>query len=223
MPRPEPEREEPPALLPVEAIPVPLLAFVLSRLGQSPAPAAPTGALHLRIADEVHVRADAVLAGAGDLAWQPAVRRTQGRRTAEPLGDGKAPFYRLTGTGEVWVAGAGAHWLPVALADDVLYVREDRVLAFEGSLSWEAGTVPGAGLRMLQFRGRGTVALEMDEAPVAVKVTDERPTLLAGSRLVGWVGRLVPHGAQPTLAGPAPFELACQGEGVVLLDAGGRR
>ena len=40
------------------------------------------------------------------------------------------------------------------------------MLAFEGSLAWEAGTVPGAGLRMLQFRGRGTVALELDEAPV---------------------------------------------------------
>jgi hypothetical protein len=86
------------------------------------------------------------------------------------------------------VAGAGTHWLPVALADDVLYVREDRVLAFEGSLSWEAGAVRGAALRMLQFRGRGTVALELDEAPVAIKITDERPTLLAGARLVGWVG-----------------------------------
>jgi uncharacterized protein (AIM24 family) len=224
----------------VDAIPVPLLTFVLSRLGQAPAPPAPTGALHLRVADEVHVRADAVLAGTGDITWRPAVRRAQGRRTSEPLGGGvapggdpgaapapRAPFFRLTGAGEVWVAGAGTHWLPVALADDVLYVREDRVLAFEGSLSWEAGAVRGAALRMLQFRGRGTVALELDEAPVAIKITDERPTLLAGARLVGWVGRLVPHGAVSDGGGPGPFpipfQLSCQGEGVVLLDAGGRR
>ena len=33
------------------------------------------------------------------------------------------------------------------------------MLAFEGTLSWETGTVPGAELRMLQFRGRGMVAL----------------------------------------------------------------
>ena len=183
------------------------------------------------------MRADAVLAGTGDITWRPAVRRAQGRRTSEPLGGGdapaapgavpRAPFFRLTGAGEVWVAGAGTHWLPVALADDVLYVREDRVLAFEGSLSWEAGSVRGAALRLLQFRGRGTVALELDEAPVAIKITDERPTLLAGARLVGWVGRLVPSGAQPDAGGSAqvqlPFQLSCQGEGVVLLDAGGRR
>ena len=83
----------------------------------------------------------------------------------------------------------------MSLTEDVLYVREDRVLAFDGTLSWETGTVPGAELRMLQFRGRGIVALALGEAPVAIKVTEDRPTLLAGARLVGWVGRLVPHGA----------------------------
>ena len=109
----------------------------------------------------------------------------------------------------------------MSLTEDVLYVREDRVLAFDGTLSWETGTVPGAELRMLQFRGRGIVALSLGEAPVAIKVTEDRPTLLAGARLVGWVGRLVPHGA-PVVgsndADTAPFQVVCQGEGVVLLD-----
>jgi uncharacterized protein (AIM24 family) len=205
----------------IEATPVPLLAFVLSRLGQAPAPAIPNGALRLSIADEAHVRADGVLAGAGDLAWAPAFRRSQGRHTSERLGPDGARFFRLTGPGDVWIAGAPACWLPVSLTEDVLYVREDRVLAFEGTLSWETGTVPGADLRMLQFRGRGVVALALGESPVAIKVTDDRPTLLTASRLVGWVGRLVPHGA-PVAAGveaaAAPFQIVCQGEGVILLD-----
>jgi uncharacterized protein (AIM24 family) len=205
----------------IEATPVPLLAFVLSRLGQAPAPAIPTGALRLTIADEVHVRADGVLAGAGSLVWHPAFRRSQGRHTTERLGSDGARFFRLTGTGEVWIAGAPARWLPVSLTEDVLYVREDRVLAFDGTLSWETGTVPGADLRMLQFRGRGIVALALDEAPIAIKVTEDRPTLLTGARLVGWVGRLVPHGAPVAGGGDpdaSPFQVACQGEGVVLLD-----
>jgi hypothetical protein len=52
-------------------------------------------------------------------------------------------------------------------------------------------------------------------------VTEDRPTLLTGARLVGWVGRLVPHGAPVPRGGDAdtsPFQVACQGEGVVLLD-----
>jgi len=205
----------------IEATPVPLLAFVLSRLGQAPAPAIPNGALRLAITDEAHVRADGVLAGAGNLAWHPAFRRAQGRHTTERLGSDGARFFRLTGAGDVWIAGAPSRWLPVSLTEDVLYVREDRVLAFDGTLSWETGTVPGADLRMLQFRGRGVVALALGEAPIAIKVTEDRPTLLTGARLVGWVGRLVPHGAPMADASDAdatPFQIACQGEGVVLLD-----
>ncbi|HEY7376314.1 MAG TPA: tetratricopeptide repeat protein [Polyangia bacterium] len=209
----------------IEATPVPLLAFVLSRLGQAPAPAIPSGALRLSIVDEAHVRADGVLAGAGNLTWAPAFRRSQGRHTTERLGPEGGRFFRLTGAGDVWIAGAPTRWLPVSLTEDVLYVREDRVLAFDGTLSWETGTVPGADLRMLQFRGRGVVALSLGDAPVAIKVTEDRPTLLAGARLVGWVGRLVPHGAPVsrtttggTATDPAPFQIVCQGEGVVLLD-----
>jgi tetratricopeptide (TPR) repeat protein len=202
---------------PREAEPIPLLSFVLSRLGQSPPPPAPAGALRLTIPDEAHVRADAILAGAGALRWETGYRRTQGRSSSEPLGTEQTPYFRLTGAGDIWIAGAPRRWLPLRLADDVLYVREDRVLAFEGSLTWEAGTVPSAGLRMLQFRGRGTVALDIHDASIALKVTDEKPTLLAAARLLGWVGRLVPHGAR--LPGASPFQLACQGEGVVLLDA----
>ena len=207
---------DPPQPREVEA--VPLLSFVLARLGQAPSPSIPSGALRLAIADEAHARADAILAGSGTLQWEPGVRRAQGRVSAEPMGcEGGAPFFRLTGGGEIWIAGATNRWLPLRLADDVLYVREDRVLAFEGSLTWEAGAVPNTGLRMLQFRGRGTVALELPTDAIAIKVTDERPTLLSAARLYGWVGRLVPHGAR--MPGTAPFQLGCQGEGVVLLEA----
>jgi tetratricopeptide (TPR) repeat protein len=211
-----PDTVDPPQPREVEA--VPLLSFVLARLGQAPSPSIPSGALRLAIADEAHARADAILAGAGTLKWEPGVRRAQGRVSTEPMGrEGGAPFFRLTGGGEIWIAGATNRWLPLRLADDVLYVREDRVLAFEGSLTWEAGAVPNTGLRMLQFRGRGTVALELPTDAIAIKVTDETPTLLSAARLYGWVGRLVPHGAR--MPGSAPFQLGCQGEGVVLLEA----
>ena len=215
--RSPPESAAPPR--PREAEPIPLLSFVLGRLGQAAPAPAPEGPLRLVISDEAHVREDAILAGAGALRWEPSVRRAQGKLSAEPLGVEGRRYHRLTGAGEVWIAGAVGRWQPLRLADDVLYVREDRVLAFEGSLAWEAGTVPNTGLRMLQFRGRGTVALSLPEAAIAIKVTDEHPTLLAGGRLVGWVGRLVPHGAR--LPEGAPFQLACQGEGVVLVEAAG--
>jgi uncharacterized protein (AIM24 family) len=195
---------------------VPLLGFVLSRLGVGASPPAPRGeALRLGVDDEAYVRAGAALAAVG-VRFEPAFRRMQGRLSAEPLAPGGAPFYRLTGPGEVWVAGAPGAWQAVALEDDILYVREDRVLAFDGGVSWEAGAVPGDGLRMLQFRGHGCVVLRLDAPPVAVKVTEDRPAFVARTHLLGWVGRLVTH--KQRAPGPSPFHLTCQGEGVVLFD-----
>ena len=138
------------------------------------------------------MRADAVLAAVG-VTFEPAFRRLQGRRSARPLGTLAAPFFRAVGRGEVWLAGEPGRWLALSLDDDVLYVREDRVLAFDGGLSWEAGATPGDGLRMLQFRGRGCVVLELEAPPAALKVTADRPATIASRRLLGWVGRLVTH------------------------------
>jgi uncharacterized protein (AIM24 family) len=204
-------------LAPVELAPVPLLGFVLSRLGMAAAPPAPIGeALRLVVDDEAYVRAGVALAAVG-VRCEPAFRRMQGRRSAEPLAPDGAPFFRLIGPGEVWVTGAAGAWQAVALEDDILYVREDRVLAFDGGVSWEAGAVPGDGLRMLQFRGRGCVVLRIDSPPVAVKVTEDRPAVVAREHLLGWVGRLVTH--KQRTPGASPFHLTCQGEGVLLFDS----
>jgi uncharacterized protein (AIM24 family) len=200
----------------VDATPVSLIAFVLSRLGLGAATALPSGAaLRLTVHDEAHLRADAALAAAG-IRWEPAFRRVQGRKSSAPLGTGRAPFYRAVGPGEIWVAGAPSRWVPLALEDDVLYVREDRVLAFDGTLSWEAGAIPGEGTRMLQFRGRGCVVLELDGPPAAVKVTSEQPILITSTRLVGWIGGLVAH--RPRAPRTSPLELACEGDGVLLFN-----
>ncbi|HXJ21459.1 MAG TPA: tetratricopeptide repeat protein [Polyangia bacterium] len=217
VPAPAPAAE-PPA--PIEAVPVPLVVFVRARLGRAQALPATRGALRLTVADEVHVRADAVLAGTGALHWDRGVRRAQGRLTSEPLGTSPAqPFFRLTGAGAVWVAGAPDRWLPVRLADDVLYVREDRVLAFEGALAWESGSVSDTGVPMLQFRGKGTVALELPRDAIALEVAADSPALVSAPRLYGWVGRLVPHAAGER--DNVPFQLTCDGEGIVLLEAAG--
>jgi tetratricopeptide (TPR) repeat protein len=211
-----------PAPRSLEAAPQPLLAFALARLGLADPVVRPEGqALRLDVADDLHVRADAALAGGGALRWEQAFRRIQGRASTEPLvGSAGVPFFHLTGAGEVWIAGTGGRWLPLTLDDDVFYVREDRVLAFGGALSWEAGAIPGDGLRMLQFRGKGQVVLQLDAAPAAVKVTEERPVLVSSSaRLYGWVGRLIAH--KPRAPGATPFEMSFQGDGVLLLQLPG--
>lgn len=209
---PDTSLEPPP---PEELAAVPLLGYVLARLGFSASPPPPEGqAFRLGVEDEAYVRADAALAAAG-VRVEPAFRRTRGRASRVPLAGAGQPFFRLVGPGDVWIAGAAGRWQALSLEDDILYVREDQVLAFDGGVSWEAGAVPGDGLRMLQFRGRGRVVLRLEAPPMAVKVTEDRPAVVGRASLLGWVGRLVTHKQRAAVS--TPFELACQGEGVLLL------
>ena len=209
----------------------PLVGFTVSRLGPPPEHSAWVGAAaRLSITDGAYVRADAAVASAGVVRWEEANRRVHGRPTAERLGSAEAPFFRVRGrSGELFVAappGTG-RLVPLQLEDDVLYLREDAVLAFEGTVSWEYGHIPRATVGMLQFRGRGLVAVCVRGEPGSVKVSPERPVQAAARNLLGWVGRVVAHGGlhdvgissvQARLSSPGPLPITCEGEGVVLLD-----
>jgi hypothetical protein len=199
---------------------VPMVSFVLSSLGLNPggnlAAMVKAGApIRLSARDGAHVRADAALASVGASAGDRAVRRVRGRPSGEWLGSSLRPFFRLTGPGEIWVAGTSNRWAALTLDEDILYVREDRVLAFDGAVSWEAGRIPGDGLRMLQFRGRGQVVLQLGGLPAAIRISEESPARVARSALLGWVGRVVAH--RPRRDGP--LQIVCEGDGVMLLEA----
>jgi uncharacterized protein (AIM24 family) len=198
---------------------VPVVSFILSSLGLSPGDGVATmvkGGAPIRLSarDGAHVRSDAALASTGASSDERAVRRVRGRSSTEWLGPPLRPFFRLSGPGEVWVAGTSHRWAAIALEDDILYVREDRVLAFDGGVSWEAGKIPGDGMRLLQFRGRGQVVLQLTGMPAAIRVTPEAPARVSRSALFGWVGRIVAH--RPRREGP--LQISCEGEGVMLLE-----
>ena len=129
-----------------------------------------------------------------------------------------APFFRLTGAGDVWIAGAGG---PLAAAA----LDRRRPLRARGSR---------AGVRRLADLGGGRgprrracaccssaaaarSRCSCRRTPSPSRSPTRQPTLLSAARLYGWVGRLVPHGER--MPGAAPFQLGCQGEGVVLLEA----
>jgi Mitochondrial biogenesis AIM24/Tetratricopeptide repeat len=209
----------------------PLVGFAVSGLGPAPDQTARIGvAVRLAITDGAFVRTDAVVACSGVVRWEEAQRRVHGRPSGERLGDPEAPFLRVRGrAGELFVSaprGAG-RLVPLLLENDVLYLREECVVAFEGTVSWEYGHIPRAPFGMLQFRGRGLVVICVRGEPGAVKVSPERPVQAAAQHLLGWVGRAVAHGGLLDLGGtaatsagalPGPLLITCEGEGVVLFD-----
>ncbi|HET6613096.1 MAG TPA: tetratricopeptide repeat protein [Kofleriaceae bacterium] len=179
------------------------------------------GVLIIRVADRVLSRTEGVIVSGGDLAYEPATQRVRGAQSAEIFGGAERPVFIVTGSGHLIAAPLGERFTAVRLDDDILYLREDLVFAFEHELHWENGHVPGADatIRVVQLRGEGCVALRTRRPPLTVKLTPDSVLYVDADVLAGWIGRVVPRVVAPAAGGKssAPF-VECTGEGVVLIE-----
>src|SRR5690606_7005657 len=103
----------------------------------------------------------------------------------------------------------------------ILYLREDLVFAFESTLRWESGNVPGlrGKLPVVQFRGDGALALRTARPLVRVKLAPQGIVFIDAERLAGWIGRVIPRAVVPPLGGPMGATcVECTGEGIVLIE-----
>jgi len=179
-----------------------------------------TGVLVVRVNGKIYTRTEGVDVTGGALSYEPAQRRARGREQHEPFSmDGRSMFV-VTGNGHLIASPLGGQFTAVQLDDDIFYLREDLVFAFEPHLRWENGHVPGsqAQLLMVQFRGTGAVAFRTDHPLLAVKLAPDRVLYVDAHALAGWIGRVVPRAVQAA-GSPGTSELfvECTGEGVVLV------
>ena len=207
---------------------VSLSAFALARMiAPAPEPALAwlgQGVLHFAANEETYVRETALLATPGGVELVPARRRIRGHLLAESLTAQGERFLRLAGRGSLclspWRPGCVLYAL--SLERDVLYLREENVVAWGDELVWEWGRVPGDGPAMLQFRGTGRLVMTvgLDEL-VAMRLGEGDSLAVLGRRLIGWVGRVVAQGVAGRDSEPGNAYVTCTGVGVVWLSKHG--
>jgi hypothetical protein len=179
------------------------------------------GALVIRVQDRVLSRLDGIHVTGGELEYEPAMRRSRGRESDEKFDFGGTRMHVVTGSGYLIAVPGDKTFTAVSLDDDIFYLREDLVFAFESTLRWENGNVPGlrGKLPVVQFRGDGAIALRTPEPLVRVKLPAQGVLLVAAMRLAGWIGRVIPRAVVPPTDGPmGEVCVECTGEGVVLID-----
>jgi uncharacterized protein (AIM24 family) len=149
------------------------------------------------------------------------MRRSRGHSTEHAFDYGGSQLHAVTGRGYL-IAAPGKHaFAAVSLDDDILYLREDLVFAFESSLRWENGNIPGlrGKLPVVQFRGDGAVALRLARPLVRVKLPPQGVVFIDAERVAGWIGRVIPRAVVPPPGGPlGAMCVECTGEGVVLIE-----
>src|SRR5690606_26927386 len=166
-------------------------------------------------------RLDGIHVTGGELEYEPAMRRSRGRDTDEKFDFGGTRMHSVSGSGYLIAVPGDKTFTAVTLDDDIFYLREDLVFAFEATLRWENGNVPGlrGKLPVVQFRGDGAVALRTAEPLVRVKLPAQGVLLVAAMRLAGWIGRVIPRAVVPPTDGPmGEVCVECTGEGVVLIE-----
>jgi hypothetical protein len=183
------------------------------------------GALIVRVADRVLSRLDGVSVTGGDLSYELATRRSRGHATEEAFDYGGAQLHVISGRGYLIVVPGEHTFSAVNLDDDILYLREDLVFAFQAQLRWENGNVPGlrGRLPVVQFRGNGALAMRLARPLVRVKLPPQGMLFIDADRLAGWIGRVIPRAVVPPPGGPlGAMCVECTGEGVVLVEAAPR-
>jgi len=205
--------------------PLPVAAFATARLLRAGAMGEPFalaegGMLVVRVDGKLPTRTFGAIASSGQLTFEPLMRRVRGQPTDEPFGDGADAMFSANGHGLVVVAPRGAKFTALSLADDIVYVREASLFAFEENLHWENGRVPGGGpdsMRVVQFRGTGRLVVRAARAAFSLKIEPEQPMFVEATTLLGWIGRVVPRVLHGQDGEPTPY-VECSGEGVLILE-----
>ncbi len=180
----------------------------------------PDGRLHCDTEHDLYVRLGTLQAVHGNLESKMVHRRARGKDLDEYLGDDD-PIFQITGPTRMTLEVAEDESVVVlALDDDILYVRESRILAFDDRCGYESARLPFGKepVPMLQLHGSGFVALRLRAHPTALPVRDGQDLRVKPERVLGWTGRLFPNMQK----GTAPYSLTAprlvfRGEGAVLL------
>jgi uncharacterized protein (AIM24 family)/thioredoxin-like negative regulator of GroEL len=205
--------------------PQPLSEFATSRLvrpedGDQAFEISAGGVLIVRVDGRIYSRTEGVDVTGGDLSYETTTRRVRGAQTGEPFASGERQMYLVSGKGILIASPLGGEFTAVQLDDDIFYLREDVVFAFEPGVRWENGHVPGSRARipMVQFRGSGAVAFRTPRPLLAVKLAPERTLYIDANALAGWIGRVVPRAVSPQgTSRLSELFVECTGEGVVLV------
>lgn len=158
-----------------------------------------------------------------DPRTRPLQRRFKGRDVDEPLGSASAPLLAVEGSGQLVLGPPpGMKLVAIALAEELLHVRESSLVAIEGDVQYENVRLPGGDgdfVSMVNLRGRGTATIALPLHWTTLEIEESRTVIVRVHAVLGWIGRVSARALAPSEAPTKARGLvSLTGEGMVLLD-----
>lgn len=187
------------------------------------------GSVLVRIEKSFNARSDCLRAMVPDRpgALRSAVLRRRGRSilSDEPLGSITGLFATIEGSGRLVLGAPETLSSTVTTIDgEPFYVREVRLIGFDGSVEHEAGRLPlgeGEYAGLVHLSGAGFIVFAARGRIAGLEVSSDRPVQVRSDRLIGWAGRLLAH---PVAQDEAPAQIrglvSLSGAGTVFFDGG---
>jgi hypothetical protein len=150
------------------------------------------------------------------LAYRPLKRRQKGHEVEEMFGSTESPVFEIEGSGRLGFHPRDAVFTTVMLDDETAYIREEFVFAFDRTIGFENGRIPGVNDPLVNFSGRGAIAIRTPVTPFSLEVTPDQGVVVPAGGLVGWFGRLLPRPARGGPFDPSLNSLELSGEGILL-------
>jgi uncharacterized protein (AIM24 family) len=177
-----------------------------------------TGYLLVDVVDRVFTRLVGLhFSSSSGLSYQVATRQQRAGDAADPFGGQEQPVYRVDGTGRLGFRPRDGVFSGVTLEGETAHVREEMVFAFDASLEFENGLLPGSATPIVNFQGRGSIVLQSEVLPHSLEVTPDRGVVVPTSGLIGWFGRMFPRQATEGPFDRSQDALEFVGEGILLI------
>ncbi len=174
---------------------------------------------------QVHSRLAGLIAFEGNLIFEPEFKKFKGKETNAFFGTKDNPLVKISGEGQLLFSPKNEKIHLFLLEDEMLYLTESAIFAFQEGISWENGRIHEEGMEdinLVQFRGRGIIALATKNKLTSVQLAYTYPLLVDLLSLTGWYGKILPKIivlAVPSEGGKdKKIMVELKGEGCVLLE-----
>ncbi|MBN1571857.1 MAG: tetratricopeptide repeat protein [Deltaproteobacteria bacterium] len=152
--------------------------------------------LEIIFSGHTFARSGGIVAAEGNLDFETTKKSHKGKQSKDDLGGEGNPIMKIKGNGKVLIS-PGDRRITIFTIDseEVFYVNESSILAFQSGISWENGSIKllkDDVLDILQIKGKGDFAVLSRTNPVVKEIVEGSPFKVKIGTFIGWQGKIIP-------------------------------